>query len=243
MREIVVDTETTGLSSREGDRIVEIGCVELENCIPTGREFHHYVNPGRDVPVEAVRVHGLTSEFLSDKRGFEEVVDEFLEFVGDAKLVIHNAEFDVGFINMELGRLKRDPLPMRRAVDTLDMARRKFPGMPNSLDALCRRFGIDLSERGEHGALLDAQLLAKVYLNLSGGRQRALGLAESAVPAGEKTGPSVADDVSGKKPRPVRPHAPTPEELVAHEKFLSALNDPLWRQYATAENEGAGAGA
>lgn len=238
MREIVVDTETTGLSPEEGDRIVEIGCVELENCIPTGREFHHYVNPRRDVPEEAVRVHGLTAEFLSDKRGFEEVVDEFLKFVGDAGLVIHNAEFDVGFLNMELGRAAREPLRMRRAVDTLAMARKRFPGMPNSLDALCRRFGIDLSERSEHGALLDARLLAGVYLNLSGGRQRDLGLAASAAPPPARTESEVVEKVSGRRTRPARPHGPSPEEVAAHEKFVAGLNEPLWLQYVSMENEG-----
>jgi DNA polymerase-3 subunit epsilon len=175
MREIVLDTETTGLSSKTGDRLVEIGCIELINHLPTGEVYHQYINPGVPMPHEAQEVHGLSDEFLSDKPEFREIVDAFLDFVSAAPLIIHNASFDIGFINSELARIKRDPLPDSRAIDTVLMARKKFPGSPASLDALCRRFEIDSSARTLHGALLDAELLAEVYIELIGGRQPALG--------------------------------------------------------------------
>lgn len=168
MREIVVDTETTGGSHRGGDRIVEIGCVELVNSIPTGEVLHRYVNPRRDVPPWVVRVHGLNAEFLADKPGFEEIAEEFLEFVGDAGLVAHNAPFDLRFINMELARAGQALIPKRRMVDTLQLARGRFPGRSNTLDALCERFGVGNGRRDLHGALLDARLLAKIYPQLSG---------------------------------------------------------------------------
>ena len=171
MREIVLDTETTGLDPQAGDRIVEIGAVELENHLPTGRTFHKYINPKRDMPAEAYAVHGLSIEFLSDKPVFEAIAGSFNEFIEDARLVIHNASFDMKFINAELGWASLKAIPMAQALDTLDLARRKFPGAQNSLDALCRRFGIDNSAREKHGALLDSELLAEVYLELIGGRQ------------------------------------------------------------------------
>ena len=177
MREIVLDTETTGFDPLTGDRIVEIGCVEVINYIPTDNQLHLYINPERDMPPGAFAVHGLSEEFLRDKPVFAQICGQFLDFIGDSRLVIHNAEFDMKFINAELVRLGIKPLPMSRALDTVGMARRKFPGAPASLDALCRRFGIDNSNRTLHGALLDAQLLGEVYLELQGGRQPDLVLA------------------------------------------------------------------
>ncbi|MBT3931852.1 MAG: DNA polymerase III subunit epsilon, partial [Rhodospirillaceae bacterium] len=177
MREIILDTETTGLDPASGDRIVEIGCVVAQHHIPTGETYHVYVNPERDMPIEAFNVHGLSEEFLSDKPVFAEVVAAFLEFIGDSQLVIHNASFDMKFLNAELKRLGFPVLPMERSTDTVALARRTFPGAQASLDALCRRFEIDLSRREKHGALLDAELLAEVYLQLRGGRQPDLALA------------------------------------------------------------------
>ncbi len=179
MREIVLDTETTGLDPLRGDRLVEIGCVEIFNRMPTGHTFHRYINPERDMPEEAFAVHGLSSEFLSTKPLFAEVADEFLEFIADAPLVIHNASFDIGFINAELARLSKPPIPRDRLVDTLLIARRKHPGVSNRLDDLCSRYAIDNSRRTKHGALLDAELLAEVYVDLIEARQSQLILAES----------------------------------------------------------------
>src|SRR4051794_4562296 len=179
MREIVLDTETTGLDPLKGDRVVEIGCIELLNRIPSGQTFHRYVNPRRDVPDEAFAVHGLSADFLKTHPAFDEVVEDFLEFVGDAPLIAHNAAFDFGFLNSELERVGRPLLGRERVVDTLLLARRRFPGGPNSLDHLCGRFGIDNSRRTKHGALLDAELLAEVYLELIGARQAQLGLAQA----------------------------------------------------------------
>jgi DNA polymerase-3 subunit epsilon len=177
MREIVFDTETTGFEPNEGHRIVEIGCVELMDHLPTGRTLQFYLNPERDVPIESQRVHGLSREFLNDKPLFASVAEEFLEFIGDAPLVIHNASFDIKFINAELGRVNRAPIPLSRAIDTIEIAKRKFPGARYSLDELCRRFAVDLTQRTKHGALLDADLTAQIYLELIGGRQRGLALA------------------------------------------------------------------
>ncbi len=177
LREIVLDTETTGLDPRKGDRLIEIGCVELVNRIPSGREFHRFINPERDVPAEAQAVHGISTAFLLDKPLFSAVAQEFLEFVGEDVLVIHNATFDMGFLNHELGRLGKGAIPMTRVVDTLQLARRKHPAGPNSLDALCKRYGIDNSKRIKHGALMDSLLLAEVYIELLGERQAMLGLA------------------------------------------------------------------
>ena len=221
MREIVLDTETTGLDPTSGHRIIEIACLELLNHIPTGRSYQSYINPERDVPADAIAVHGLTVEFLSDKPRFAEVADALLDFIADAPLVIHNAEFDVRFLNAEFQRLARSPLNGERVVDTLQIARQKFPGAPASLDALCRRFAIDNSIRTRHGALLDTELLADVYLELIGGRQAGLELMTAAhATAALATG--------GRTPRPARPHGPTEAELIAHAALLGKLKDPIW---------------
>ncbi|MBD3666369.1 MAG: DNA polymerase III subunit epsilon, partial [Kangiella sp.] len=188
MREIVLDTETTGISPDEGHRLVEIGCVELENHMPTGRTFHVYINPERDMPEGAFKVHGLSEEFLSDKPKFAEVADDFVAFIADAPLVIHNAAFDMGFLNAELKRSGRQVLPPSQAVDTLAIARKKFPGAQNSLDALCRRFNVDNSNRVKHGALLDSELLAEVYLELIGGREPGLSLAAETASGTDEAG-------------------------------------------------------
>lgn len=211
-REIVLDTETTGMEPAEGDKLVEIGCVELENHLPTGRTFHVYINPERDVPAEAVAVHGLTEAFLADKPTFGEVVGDFMDFIGnDSTLVIHNASFDMKFINAELKTFGFPSVDGRRVVDTLMMARRKFPGSPANLDALCRRFGIDNSNRTLHGALLDSELLAEVYLELLGGRQHGLGITA----AKQETAEAVEVTVSRPYREPRR-HAPTAEEEERH---------------------------
>lgn len=226
IREIILDTETTGLSPQGGDRLVEIGCLELINHLPTGRQYHQYINPERDVPDEAVKVHGLTWERLKTEPVFAEVADAFLEFVQDSPLVIHNASFDMGFINHELGKLGRPPIPMARAVDTVQIARRKFPGAPASLDALCRRFGVDNSGRTFHGALLDASLLADVYIELLGGRQVGLTFERTVVSAGGVTATAGAVTV-----REARPHAPTEDELAAHAAFIARMKTPaIWLQ-------------
>jgi DNA polymerase III subunit epsilon len=197
MREIVFDTETTGFDPADGHRIVEIGCVELMDHFPTGRTLQIYLNPQRDVPIESQRVHGLSAEFLADKALFAHVVEEFLEFLGDAPLVIHNASFDIKFINAELNRVGRPPIPLSRAIDTIEIAKRKFPGARYSLDELCKRFSIDLSARTLHGALLDAQLTADVYLELIGGRQRGLMLAPVEIAAA-----AMAETVRAARQRP-----------------------------------------
>ena len=223
MREIVLDTETTGLDPKAGHRIIEIGCIELVNHIPTGETYHQYVNPERDMPAEAFAVHGLSEAFLEKHPVFAAIAGDFIDFIGDATLVIHNAAFDVGFVNAELERLGHAPVPMARAVDTVQLARARFPGAQASLDALCRRFEIDTSARTKHGALLDAELLALVYLELIGGRQPGLELAAEAE--------SAARVQPRDRPlRPARPHAPTPAELEAHAEFLEKLTDPIWRR-------------
>ena len=229
MREIVIDTETTGFDALNGDRVVEIGCIELLNHIPTGTEYQVYINPQRDMPSGAFGVHGLSETFLSDKPLFADIVDGFLDFVGDDTLVAHNASFDMGFINAELGRLKRPAIPLSQAIDTVAMARRKFPGAPASLDALCRRFAVDASARTHHGALLDAGLLAEVYLALIGGRQPVLSLAASTV---ESSATPAATPVyeAGAKSREPRLHAPSDDEVAAHAAFVDDLKDPLWRR-------------
>ena len=226
MREVVFDTETTGLDPEAGHRVVEIGCLELVNRVPTGRSYQTYLNPERDVPAGAYEVHGLSAEFLSKHPLFAQVCDAFLAFIGDSPLVIHNAGFDLRFINAELRRAGREPLSPARAVDTIEIARRKFPGSPANLDALCRRFNIDNSMREKHGALLDAELLAEVYLELTGGRQAHLGLA-----AAERGHSAEPIAVAAQAPRrPPRPHAATPEELAAHATLLQKIKDPIWRQ-------------
>ncbi len=230
MREIVLDTETTGLDPLDGHRIVEIGAVELFNHVPTGRTFHAFVNPERDMPHDALQVHGLTSVFLREQPIFADVVEALFAFLDldrdgkplPAKLVIHNAGFDLAFLNVELQRAGRPPLGLERVVDTLQLARQQFPNAPNSLDALCRRFTVDLTARTLHGALLDSQLLADVYLCLIGGRQPDLGL----IVVRERRG--LARDVV-RPQRPPRPHAPNPAELAAHAVFLEQLTNPIWR--------------
>ena len=224
MREIVLDTETTGLDLDSGHRIVEIACVELLHRLPTGREFRKYVNPERDMPEAAQAIHGLSTEFLAEQPLFAAIVEEFLEFIGEAPLVIHNAEFDLKFLNAELARLDRPAIDAARAVDTVALARQRFPGAQASLDALCRRFEIDNSARDLHGALLDCQLLAEVYLELSGGRQPGFDLdpalrAQAQAPGRQE-----------RPQRPARPHAPSPEETVAHEALLARMKDPVWHQ-------------
>ncbi|PSC04797.1 DNA polymerase III subunit epsilon [Alsobacter soli] len=228
-REIVFDTETTGLSPLGGDRVVEIGCVELLNHVPTGNTFHVYINPERDMPAEAFAVHGLSSEFLSDKPIFAAVAEDFVAFIGDAKMVAHNASFDVSFLNAELGRLGHGPIVAERVVDTLAMAKRKFPFAPATLDALCSRFGVDTSRRVKHGALLDAELLAEVYIELLGGRQADLGLVAAGVKtAVERATISVRQLV---RPEPL-PSRLTAAELAAHEGFIATLKGEIvWRQY------------
>lgn len=234
MREIVLDTETTGIDPSAGHRIIEIGALELFNQSPTGEQFHIYINPEREIDAGAVNVHGLTEAFLADKPVFADVAAGFLEFIAGSKLVIHNAPFDMGFINAELARLGMAALPMDRAVDTLTMARRKFPGAQASLDALCRRFEIDNSHRDLHGALVDADLLASVYIELLGGRQRHLSLEPD-------TGKTTAGTTSAKAVTPAfrlngdpskfdRPHEPSESELAAHQALVERLKDPIWKQ-------------
>jgi DNA polymerase-3 subunit epsilon len=223
-REIAFDTETTGLDPRAGHRLVEIGCVELIHGMPSGKSWHSYLNPERDMPEEAFAVHGLSVDFLQDKPLFADVAEGFLEFLGDARLVIHNAAFDLGFVNAELDKIGRPALG-NAFVDTVSVARRKFPGQRNSLDALCERFGINNAHRTKHGALLDAELLAEVYIELNGGRQRGLDLAAAAkaVAAQASDGATAAGAA-----RAARAHAPSSAELAAHEAFLKKLSDPLW---------------
>ena len=232
MREIVFDTETTGLSPQNGDRLVEIGCVELFNRVETGRTFHAYFNPGRAMPSEAEMVHGLSDRFLSDKPAFGDLCEDLLEFIADSPLVAHNATFDFGFINHELGHCGRPTVCMSRMIDTLALARQKFPGAKHSLDALCTRFGVDRSVRIKHGALIDAQLLAQVYVELTGGRQIGLGLVAELI---EPDSPQC--EAPGHDPltivaivRPPRPHAPSEEELQRHASFLATIRDPIWNR-------------
>jgi DNA polymerase-3 subunit epsilon len=223
MREIVLDTETTGLDPASGHRLVEIGCVELINHVATGAVFHRYLNPERDMPDEAFAVHGLSEEFLASHPLFAAITDDLLAFLGDSPLIIHNADFDMKFLNWELTLVQRAPLPRSRAIDTVQMARKRFPGSPANLDALCRRFGINNSARDKHGALLDAELLADVYLELIGGREPGLALS-AARQTGDETGQKAATRVA----RPPRPHAPLESETAAHIDFLGKLTDPLW---------------
>lgn len=227
LREIVLDTETTGLDPNSGHRLVEIGCVEVVDRVRTGEVFHVYINPQRDMPEEAFRVHGLSAEFLADKPLFKDVVDDFISFIGDAPLVIHNAQFDMKFINYELKKTGKAEIPMERSVDTVVIARKKFPGSPANLDALCKRFNIDLSARTKHGALLDAELLSDVYLELGGGRQSKLSLkSEQESAAGNSEGGVVRTEAV-----PARDFPPTAEELAAHEAFVNKkVKNALWLQ-------------
>ena len=220
MREIVLDTETTGLDPAMGHRVVEIGCIELFNHVPTGKHYHVYVNPERDMPVEAFAVHGLSDDFLAGQPLFTDVAEAFLAFIGDAPLIAHNADFDFRFVNAELVRCGHPIVAAARAIDTVGMARAKFPGAPASLDALCKRFMIDNAARSLHGALLDAQLLAEVYLELIGGRQPDLALA--AIAASDD---GVVVEVVHRVPRP---HTASETELAAHAEFLKKITNPIW---------------
>lgn len=227
MRAIVFDTETTGLDPARGDRVVEIGAIEISNLIATGRVFHVYINPERDMPEEAFRVHGLSREFLADHKNFAGIVDEFIEFIEDLPLIAHNAEFDVRFLNAEFAKLDRPPLAPTRIIDTLAMARRLHPGSPSSLDALCQRYGVDLSRRDKHGALLDAGLLADVYAELMGGRQAALSL--QAVAVNKRAGQG---EMLSARPEAL-PARLTGAEIAAHRTFVSGMSKtPLWDRYA-----------
>ena len=227
MREIIFDTETTGLDPRNGDRLVEIGCIEMVNRVPTGATFHCYFNPDRDMPAEAERVHGISAAFLADKPRFHEKAAEFLEFIGEeTMLVAHNAGFDFGFVNAELEMCGLPPLGRERMIDTVAMARMRHPGAKNSLDALCTRYGIDRSHRTKHGALLDAELLAQVYVELTGGRQIGLSLAAEVETIEITTLAAVRRERTF---RPARPHAPSEAELAAHAAFLETMQSPLWR--------------
>ncbi|MFD2204874.1 DNA polymerase III subunit epsilon [Kiloniella antarctica] len=232
MREIILDTETTGFKPEEGHRIVEIGCMEVYQNLPTGKSLQLYINPERDMPEGAFKVHGISSEFLADKPLFPQVVDEFLEFIGDDPLVIHNAPFDMKFLNSEL-KWAGKPALKNKPIDTVIIARELFPGSPVNLDALCRRFEIDNSSRTYHGALLDCELLAEVYLELRGGRQHGFDLnanKKNDRKTGAKASGTGPVPLSGKAIREARPHLVPEEELVAHEAMLDLLNDPLWRK-------------
>ena len=235
MREIIFDTETTGLSPAGGDRMVEIGCIEMVGRVETGRHYHCYFNPDRPMPSEAEAVHGLSDMFLSDKPRFADKVEELLEFIGDAPLVAHNAGFDFGFLNHELERCGRPAVCMTRMVDTLMLARSRHPGAKHSLDALCTRFGVDRSQRIKHGALLDAQLLAQVYIELTGGRQIGLGLVAEA-PA------SVSQALASSRPAPnivrePRPHSASAEEVARHRAFMAKIVNPLWDRFFAPTSE------
>ncbi|MDC7683061.1 DNA polymerase III subunit epsilon [Asticcacaulis sp. BYS171W] len=226
-RQIVLDTETTGIDPKKGHRLIEIGCIEIDDLLPTGRTFHHYFNPDRLIEPDAIRVHGITDEMVADKPRFSELSQAFIDFIGDAPLIAHNASFDRGFVNMELERLGLTATDPDRWIDTLEMARYKFPGMANSLDALCRRYNISLAERDKHGALLDARLLAGVYLELSGGKERGLDLTmHGAVSA---TGEAIIVMDYGPRPRALPSHI-HPEEAEAHMAFcLKYLKDKnMW---------------
>jgi DNA polymerase-3 subunit epsilon len=228
MREIVLDTETTGLDPSQGHRLVELGCIELLNRIPTGATFHAYLNPDREMPAEAFAIHGLSTEFLKDKPRFSGVVDEFLAFIGDAPLVIHNAGFDHGFLVAELKRVERPPIARERLVDTLMLARRKHPAGPNRLDDLCARYGIDNSRRTKHGALLDAEILAEVYLELIGARQAQLGLAESS-----ERRSNGHDGIAARRERSIAltPRITDADRAAHHELVMTLGEKALWRDY------------
>ncbi len=227
MREIVLDTETTGMDPDEGHKIIEIGCVELLNHIPTGKTWQSYINPEREVESGAAAVHGIKTEFLKDKPTFGEIVGSLMDFIAGGKLVIHNAEFDVKFLNVELKPYGFPPIKLNDVTDTLLLARKRYPGQPANLDALCRRFGVDLSDRSLHGALLDSQLLAQVYLELMGGRQHGLGLSGEEINAGKKQD-LMASTKQERLYREPRSFGVLPEEKVAHQKMLDNLKDHLW---------------
>ena len=226
MRQIILDTETTGMDPMQGDRLVEIGCVEMVNQVRTDRTYHQYLNPERDVPMEAVAVHGLSTEFLKNHPTFAEVAEEFLAFIGDAELIIHNASFDLKFLNAELGTLGYKPIAGARVIDSLLLARQKFPGAPASLDALCKRFNVDNSSRQFHGALLDAELLADVYIELLGGRQRGIFGDEG----GDEMHSEAQSTKGRKKKRAQRHYQVSEDELSAHAEMLKKIKNPLWLQ-------------
>ena len=231
MREIIFDTETTGLDPKTGDRMVEIGCVEMVGRIETGNSYHAYYNPERDMPAAAEAVHGLSSSFLSSKPLFKDTADELLEFLGDAPLVAHNAGFDFGFLNAELQLIGREPILMDRMVDTVAIARKKHPGAKLSLDALCTRYGVDRSHRVKHGALLDAELLAQVYVELTGGRQIGLELAsdEPNIELAATESPSIAKREQTQRAfREPRPHSANEAELARHAEFVAGIEDAIW---------------
>ena len=235
MREIIFDTETTGLSPAGGDRMVEIGCIEMFNRVETGRHFHAYFNPDRTMPSEAEAVHGLSNIFLSDKPRFADKVEELLEFIGDSPLVAHNASFDFGFLNHELERCGQTIVCMSRMVDTLLLARSRHPGAKHSLDALCTRYGVDRSQRVKHGALLDAQLLSQVYIELTGGRQIGLGLvADAPAVATQQPGSASVVDRPVREPRP---HHASLVELARHRSFLAKIVNPLWDRFLAPNSE------
>lgn len=227
MREVVFDTETTGIQVSEGHRMVEIGCIELVNRVETGRVFHAYFNPERSMPPEAQAVHGLGDSFLAGQSLFRDLCEELLDFLEDSPLVAHNAAFDFAFLNFELGEAGRLHVPRSRMVDTLALSRAKFPGAKHSLDAMCTRFGVDRSHRIRHGALLDAQLLAQCYVELTGGRQIGLSLNDAPATADTKQQVKAAED-HARPVRPARPHAATPDELARHARFVAQLTDPVW---------------
>jgi DNA polymerase-3 subunit epsilon len=230
MREVVLDTETTGIDPKAGHRLIELGCVELRGRLPTGREFHAFINPERDVPADAVAIHGITGAFLVDKPKFAAIVDDFLAFIGSDPLVIHNATFDIGFINSELERVARAPLQMTRVVDTLALARKRNPGGPNSLDALCKRFGIDNSKRTKHGALMDSVLLAEVYMELLGERQTTLALAGGPGQANSASRASLGRGHKRSRPRPLAPRLSAADEA-EHACFVETLGaKALWKR-------------
>jgi DNA polymerase III subunit epsilon len=229
MREIVFDTETTGLSPANGDRLVEIGCVELVNRVDTGRTFHAYFNPERSMPIEAQNVHGLSDAFLADKPLFEDLVEDLLDFLEDSPLVAHSAAFDFAFMNQELGTCGRLSIPNSRMIDTLALARVRHPGAKHSLDALCTRYGIDRSHRVKHGALLDAQLLAQLYVELTGGRQIGLELASDAMASAVMQQQNSVFRVGGSSAaRAPRPHSASHDERERHRAFIERLTDPVW---------------
>ncbi|MEN3972572.1 DNA polymerase III subunit epsilon [Sphingomicrobium sp. XHP0235] len=234
MREIIFDTETTGLSPANGDRMVEIGCVEMIDRVETGRTYHAYFNPERTMPSEAEAVHGLSDIFLSDKPLFRDKAEELLDFLGGDKLVAHNASFDFGFLNHELGFCSRDGVCLTRMIDTVAIARQKFPGAKHSLDALCSRFGVDRTMRVKHGALLDAQLLAQVYIELTGGRQIGLSLGARAEAEASRTAVAVASPAPVASGRTPRFDKPTEQERERHRIFIAKMQDPIWNNRQTA---------
>jgi DNA polymerase-3 subunit epsilon len=232
VRQIVLDTETTGLDPKSGDRVIEVAAIELYNFMPTGQKYHVLIDPERDIPEEATRVHGFTAEMLRGKPRFADTAGDLLAFLGEAEIIAHNAPFDFGFLDAEFVRAGRPKLDRARMVDSLDIAKRRYPGMPNSLDALCRRLGVDNSMRTSHNALLDVKLLAEVFLQLMGGKQPGFDLAASI----SRGGPSLVAEESGPVARTPRPVTPRPDELEAHAAFVAKkLKDPLWLQPPFAE--------